>query len=109
MEILNYTGQSLGMTNENGKPGRVLPSVGNARFENVAHEKISTIDGLEIFETVYGRIVDLPKPDPNLEQLYIVNYDIAVRAKSSRFDLLVAIEPIIYNATTFFQKLVNIV
>jgi hypothetical protein len=38
MEILNYTGEKVGLTDTAGNPLYVLPSVGKARFERVEEE-----------------------------------------------------------------------
>jgi hypothetical protein len=108
MKILNYTGKPIGLTNQLGSPYKVLPSVGKARFERVEMDEFIKIDGVPIIHKDFGKVLGLPKPDPNREKYYLVPMDIAQRIKNHRFDLLVAEDEFYWEGTMFFKTVISV-
>ncbi|MET3978991.1 hypothetical protein ABIB62_001560 [Mucilaginibacter sp. UYP25] len=107
MEILNYTGKDVGLTNTSGSPLIILPSVGKARFDSVQFEQVSKVGGAPIFIKKIGKVLGLPKPDPNHEKYYVVPSEVAERAKIYRFDLLTVEDSFSYEGAIFYRKIVN--
>lgn len=108
MEILNYTGKPVGLTNKNGSPYKVLPSHGRAHFESIEVNQIKSIDLVPIYGLKPGKIRGLPSPDWNHEKLYIVPKEIAEHVRKVRFDLLVVEESFTWEGGTFYKKLVQL-
>lgn len=108
MKILNYTGEDVGLTDEEGNPLRVLSSIGKAIVTPTEEEKQGTQDGVAIYRLRRGVVKFLPPPSGNLEQMYIVNSEVAEAARSTRYDLLVPKELIKIHGANFYKKLINI-
>ena len=81
--------------------------MGTARFERVEEDVTKVVDGVNILRTHFGKVLGLPKPDPNLQKLYIVPAEVAEKAKNYRVDLLVAKEPFTWEGGVFYKQLVN--
>jgi hypothetical protein len=107
MEILNYTGKRVGLTNSSGSPSKMLSSQGNAHFDEIAVTPLKNVDGIFIYSQKLGNVRGLPSPDRNQEKFYIVPKEIAEYLKKVRFDLLVAEEPFIWEGGTFYKRLAN--
>jgi hypothetical protein len=108
MEILNYTGKPVGLTNKHGNPYKVLPSQGKAHFVSIEANQIKNIEGVAIFQLKMGKVIGLPTPDWNQEKLYIVPKEIAEYNKNTRFDLLVVEDGFNWEGATFYKKLVQL-
>lgn len=106
-EIVNFTGKKIGITDEFGKPMKVLPSVGNARCETKLIVK-DTVDATTIYERTYGRVMGLPRSDSRYKKMFIVHKEVAEAVGNTRFDLLVPEDPMVYEGTTFYRHLVNV-
>jgi len=104
MQIFNYTGKYITVSGEHGIR-ETLPPDGHAKT-TIKHSKKTVVGFVTIFKKEYGRIENLPSPDPRREKLYIVNQDVA-EAAQPRFDLLVPENPQSGNNVTFYN-LVNI-
>jgi hypothetical protein len=106
MQLLNYTGKQIGLSNEGGSLVKVFPSDGNARCV-IQNKKKAEVDMITIYKKEYGRVEGLPDPDRNLQKLYIVTRDVA-EAAGPRFDLLVPEELVTNQGYTYYKYLVNV-
>ena len=104
MRILNYTGKYITVINEFGLIVTYPPEA-NA-YCDVQIKKKTTVDMMTVYRKEYGRVINLPRPDPNFEKLYIVNKDVAVAAQP-RFDLLVSEIPQTDERVSY-HRLVNV-
>lgn len=108
MELRNFTGRKIGLTNPSGNPIEVLPSHGLARVEvSLAEAKVED-KRYGIFEKEYSKVKNLPDPDPNYKILYIVTKEIAEAIGNFRLDLLVPEDPFPYEGATFYRKLIKV-
>ncbi|RFZ81155.1 hypothetical protein DYU05_20575 [Mucilaginibacter terrenus] len=108
MQILNYTGLYVGLTNIAGQPTRILPPQGRARMEIDGTDFKQTVDGVPIYKVNHKRIKGLPEPDPNNERFYIISKEVASYISKRRYDLLVAEEPFQWAGDTFYRRLVSV-
>lgn len=112
MEIINYTGEPVGLTDASGRPIRVLPSIGKAVVVFDDYELQKTEDFIPIYRKKRGVIKYLPQPDGNLQKMYIVNRDVADAGRLARMDLLIVEEPdetaMRQLGGKFYRKVVNI-
>jgi hypothetical protein len=108
MKILNYTGADVGLTDEQGRPLRVLSSIGKAVVTPSEEEKLGTEEGVSIYRLRRGVVKFLPPPSGNLEQMYIVSKEVADAARSTRYDLLIVEDWVKLYGGNFYRKLINV-
>lgn len=80
MSFVNCTPHDIVVTG-----GLTFTPSGTVARVTVTHEKIDTVDGIDIFSTVYGDVTDLPEPVDGV--LYIVSL-MVLQAAKNRTDLV---------------------
>lgn len=108
MAILNYTGENIGLTDEDGNPVRVLPPIGKAIVTEPEEEILRVDDRVPIRRVRRGTIKYLPKPSGNLDPMYIVTKEVAEIGRSTRYDLLVVEDLVEIYGGNFYKKLINV-
>lgn len=78
MNFINLTPHALSIIEEDGSV-YTLPASGQVARVEVTRTVAYVMDGIEIFETVFGEVTGLPEPDYN--NVYIVSALVAMRCR----------------------------
>ena len=78
MNFVNLTPHALNIIQEDGSV-YTLPASGQVARVDAKRTVAYVMDGIEIFETVFGEVTGLPEPDYN--NIYIVSAMVAQRCK----------------------------
>lgn len=108
MEVLNYTGKDIGVFTKTGIPIAVLLSKGSPKCHYSIELGIETDKLIPIWDKQLLKVTGLPAPDPNLKTYYVVTKEVADAVGSTRFDLLLATEPVEYEGVTYYKKLIMV-
>lgn len=104
MQVINLTSELITIIDNNNYPLTSIPSSGHATCV-VTKQQMQTYNGIPIVKTRYGKIENLPDPDPNLEIMYIVEPEVARAVKDIRVDILVADELTQIKNNKFYRTL----
>jgi len=107
MEILNYTGKRIGLTNPSGYPIEVLPSHGFAKVDVTLAKANPNDTRFSIFAKEFSRVMNLPDADRNNNKMYIVTKDVAEAIGKYRVDLLIPEDSFTWEGATFYKMLVR--
>ena len=107
MVLRNYTGQEIGLADKDGNPLRVLSPIGRAEVTPPEEVITAQIDGTQVIRRRRGIIKYLPAATGNMDDIYIVNKEVAEAGRGTRYDLVVVEDPTTALGGIFYRKLLN--
>lgn len=107
MGLKNYTGKEIGLTDRDGNPTLVLWPIGRAEVTPTEETISLEVDRIPVIRRRKGIIKFLPAPTGNLDDIYIVNKEVAEAGRGTRFDLVIVDDPFTALGGTFYRKLLN--